>query len=523
MGSAITGRAVRRLALAAIILAAPFSLAVVVEQPAFAACGVESDFNGDSFADVAIGEPDHADAGGAAVGGLRVIYGSASGLAVSGSAPVANQYFDLASAGMPNPGGDTVFGDALTAGDFDGDCIADLVVGAVGYPGTAGGLVVLHGSPNGLSTADADVFALTDLLPGGPATSPELGRVTAVGDFDGDGNQDLAMGTKSPSAGGVIVLYGSADGLTLARRQLWTQNSTGVVGGNEDNDMFGAALATADFTGDGRDDLVVGAPGESVGTVAAAGSITMIRGSVTGLTGNGSQSLNQNSAGVPGANESGDMFGGVLVAGDVTGDFRPDIVVSALTEDVGNARDCGAVWLIKGTGAGGLSGAGSQLWSQDSAGVPGAGETFDYFGYRLALGNLNGDARADVVIATPYEDVGSAKDAGAVTVLYGAGTGLTSSGAQLWTQSSAGVTGTPETTDLFGWAVDTGRVRSDATESLLIGVPVERNAGLTNVGLVHVLRSGSSGVTATGSTAIKASDLAAGNTGGGGEFGWSFG
>jgi hypothetical protein len=512
----------------AIVVAIPLGLVAVTKLPAFAACAAPSDFNGDTFADLAIGEPTHQDAGGAEVGGVRVVYGSSTGLAVSGTTPVANQFFDLASPGMPAPGGTTTFGDAFISGDFDGDCHADLVVGAVGYPGDSGGIVVLYGSPTGLSTAGAAAFGVADLLPGGTLPSPELGRAAAVGDFDGDGSDDLALGTKGAPGpdghGGVIVLYGTTDGLSLARRELWTQDSPFVPGVSEEFDYFGSALAAADFTGDGNDDLVVGAPGETVGTITRVGAITLIRGSATGLTGTGGQILHQGSPNVAGANEAGDGFGVALAAGDVNGDFRPDVVVGAAGEDVGStAKDAGAVTLLKGTGAGGLTGAGSQTWNQDSAGVPGAAETFDYFGLHLTLGNLNGDGRADLVVGQPHEDVGSAADAGAVNVLYGAGAGLTASGAQSWTQSSSGVAGSAEANDRFGWAVITARVRADAAESLIIGVPLEAHAGLAGRGMIHVLRGATSRVTASGSLAVKAADLTPANPIGNGLFGWSLG
>jgi hypothetical protein len=71
--------------------------------------------------------------------------------------------------------------------------------------------------------------------------------------------------------------------------------------------------------------------------------------------------------------------------------------------------------------------------------------------------------------------------------------------------------------------VDTARVRSGVTESLIVGVPVERFTGSTSFGMIHVLRGGPSGVTASGSQAVKAVDLVAGNAVGAGEFGWSLG
>jgi len=61
----------------------------------------------------------------------------------------------------------------------------------------------------------------------------------------------------------VVVLYGSADGLATAGAQLWSQDSAGVAGLAEAGDAFGAELAAGDFDADGDDDLAIGVPGEN--------------------------------------------------------------------------------------------------------------------------------------------------------------------------------------------------------------------------------------------------------------------
>ncbi len=150
---------------------------------------------------------------------------------------------------------------------------------------------------------------------GGAEAGDLFGASLASGDFDGDGFDDLAIGAPGEGigakadAGAVNVLYGSASGLTATGDQLWHQSTSGVLGGAEAGDLFGASLASADFDGDGKDDLAIGAPGEGIGAKADAGAVNVLYGSASGLTAAGDQLWHQNVAGVLGGAEPGDLFG----------------------------------------------------------------------------------------------------------------------------------------------------------------------------------------------------------------------
>ncbi len=140
-------------------------------------------------------------------------------------------------------------------------------------------------------------------------------------DFNGDGYDDLAIGApgENNSAGMVHILYSSPTGLTSTGSQTFTQSSLGTDS-SEAGDRFGASLAAGDFNGDGYDDLAVGIPGEDIGSISDAGAVSIIFGSVNGLTGSRDQFWHQDSVNVPGGAEAGDQFGYSLATGDFNGE-----------------------------------------------------------------------------------------------------------------------------------------------------------------------------------------------------------
>jgi hypothetical protein len=110
-----------------------------------------------------------------------------------------------------------------------------------------------------------------------------------------------------------------------------------------------------------------------------------VYGSNTGLVGR-NQTLTQDSPGVVGTAEPGDLFGAALARGiffnNFNGDSFTDLAIGASGEDVGAAADAGAVNVQYGSAAG-LPGPGGQLFTQDSPGVGGSAESGDGFGSAL--------------------------------------------------------------------------------------------------------------------------------------------
>jgi len=94
---------------------------------------------------------------------------------------------------------------------------------------------------------------------------------------------------------------------------------------------------------------------------------------------------------------------------DFNNDGADDLAVGAPGEDVGSVGDAGSVNVLYGTAGTGLSGSGSQLFTQPVSAV----EVGDQFGSALASGDFNDDGFADLAVGAPGEDVGSVPDAGA--------------------------------------------------------------------------------------------------------------
>jgi hypothetical protein len=193
-----------------------------------------------------------------------------------------------------------VQGESLDLGDVNGDGYDDIVAGRPtdGYdsdldtPLPKGGRVgVVPGSANGPVVAKAKYINQDSSgVPGAAERYDGFGTDVSVADVNGDGYADVSTGVPGEDfdgitdTGGVIVLRGSANGLTGTGAQGFNQNTTGVPGTAENKDAFGRATHLVDANHDGRAELVVGAPGENTN----AGSVWVFRSTSSGITATGS-------------------------------------------------------------------------------------------------------------------------------------------------------------------------------------------------------------------------------------------
>jgi len=468
---------------------------------------VESDFNGDGYADMAVGAPAEEVNGSIGAGAVNVVYGGSPGLGWT------NIVADMWHQDSPGIFGvcetDDAFGHAIAHGDFNGDGFADLAIGApeeqIGSSAEAGGVHVLYGGSGGLTAAGSQFWeqGTSGLIAVAREAFDRFGETLAAGDINGDGFADLAIGAPSEDigstvdAGAVTVLFGSSTGLTVSGSETWHQNTAGMPGVAEHGDGFGDSLTIDDFDHDGYADLAIGIPREDLGSIVDAGAVHVLRGSSAGLTLSGNQSWHQDEAGVLGAAESNDRFGAVMTTGDFNGDGFADLAVGVPYEDVANTSSVGIVQVLYGSGSG-LNNVGGEIWTQDSVGVYGTEEAGDWFGYALAAGDFDGDGVDDLAVSAPGEDLNNTIAAGMVNVLQGGPCGLSGGVGRYWHQDVPGITDTAEAGDTFGAALACGDTNGDGCDDLMIGVPKEDVGATLDAGVVHLLygRYGVPGLTA---------------------------
>jgi hypothetical protein len=196
---------------------------------------------------------------------------------------------------------------------------------------------------------------------------------------------------RQTDAGAIQTLIGTPRGLSGRGGQLITQATRGIGGQPRTGNQFGRALVPGDFDGDGNDDIAVGVPGQRVGRSAHAGVVKIIFGNGRRLTnrdlditGASNRFVTEEFAGIRNRPERGDFFGSSLAIGDFDGDQITDLAIGIPYEDwTRRATDSGAVQLVRG-GPAGLRGANNQILFQEIVDIvlqqPGGDERCDFFG-----------------------------------------------------------------------------------------------------------------------------------------------
>ncbi|MFP8944377.1 hypothetical protein ACLIYM_23460 [Streptomyces fenghuangensis] len=355
------------------------------ERDMFGAAVASADLDRDGYADLLVGTPREDVGSRESRGSVTVLWGGPGGL--SGGATITPPA-DFGEGSLY-----CGFGMALATGDMDGDGAPEVSVGSrcegSGYTGPFDrtgraaaskrhqnigmGRGVVMGDVNGDGLAErfwlpgpasGDLggkvsFEYLDPSTGLPAGLPHAdGHTGLVGDVNGDGYGDLVTGVPrddrrgAPGAahpgGEIQVLYGGAQGISADQHpRVFHQDTPGVPGVGEYDDEFGQSLSLGDVDGNGYTDVLVGAPGEAIGSRERAGTTVLLRGSPAGLTTAGAAAYHQDTASVPGVAEAEDLFGHAVHLADLDGDGRAEVVAGTPGE---NADGC--LWHARGTASG---------------------------------------------------------------------------------------------------------------------------------------------------------------------------
>jgi len=324
--------------------------------------------------------------------------------------------------------------------DINGDGYQDLVVGADAYDSNLGRACIFYSKGDQTISNRNDTAA--DSIITGITAGKRLGRSVSLGDVNGDGYADVALGGGTALASAFVFHSQGTAGISTGTSAIATTTITSSVTGN-----FGFASAFGDIDGDGYADLVLTNSAAATNT----GAVYIYKSQGT----NGIANSSDTTAHVTMNGIGTSFFGQSASFGDINGDGFDDLAVAAHQTTVTQALD-GRVYIYYSAGSAGISGT-----SEANASAVLSGSAAGNFGRYVALGDTNADGYLDLAVTAP----------------------TTSSGGTVYNFNSRGATGIASQQDtsatsqiqssvagaLFGFSLALGDVNGDGYADLATG------------------------------------------------------
>jgi hypothetical protein len=434
------------------------------------------------------------------------------------------------SAAYPNAGW------SIATGDINGDGIPDMVIGASFGAATNGDVFVVYGTASGFADPlplanlnGTNGFILTYATAGDRA-----GNNVQVGDFNGDGKADILIAADDAGynslavSGSVYVVYGGAtgkwfDGTALAASQALTAGAKPIDGTNgfridgaaaNEQITWNNGLAIGDINGDGKNDLIIGASQASYNG-AKSGSVYVIYGNGAGKMKDGTafaqtQKLALGTKPLDGTNgfridggSAGEAFGYFIAIGDINGDSKNDLAISAYTAGYNALASSGSVYAIYGNGGDLLPSTTVTTTSAKTCAVV-ASATELQAGQTIVSANIP----AGTTITAVGVNCGSGPSAcsGATCVTLSAAATASAAGTAMKLSSSTVTSGSglidgthgfrldgANASDFLGNLLGVGDFNGDGKADLILGAPGADYNGLSSSGSIYVIFGGATG------------------------------
>ncbi len=482
------------------------------------------DVNGDGYGDVIVG----ANQANSYKGISYVIFGASNIANLAYSTLTLNQGFKIFGQNINDQSGISV----SSAGDFNGDGYADVIIGAnqaypYGRTNSGAAYIIFNsavtanptsmptGEPSGQPTGEPSgeptsnptlepryVAGAIDLLylneyngftVSGKYANDWSGNSVSSGDINGDGYDDLIIGSRFSDpysrndAGKVYVVFGE-NIINDVNLQNTNDELRIVISGAYSGDQIGHSVVSDDINNDGYDDVIIGSLYADPNSRNDAGKTYVIYGSAS-LTNIDllNLSVSQGIA-IIGAAKN-EYAGSALASGDINNDGYGDIIIGAYGADKNSRTDSGTTYIIYGSNS--LTDI-DLLSLTSSQGIIISGSyANEQSGYSVASGDINNDGYADVIIGARYASPNSRTNAGKVYVIYGSNSlndidllGLTASqGVTIYGAYAS---------DHVGFAVSSGDINHDGYADIIIGAYRGDSYSRSDAGKTYIIYGGNS-------------------------------